>query len=169
MKISVSKSLIVFCTVVCLHTPVFAQVFVAEAVFNDFFVEGDIVSMMRQAGYSSTSLSQLPEEIGTPTRNLTDYLDQYVEDVKKLYYINENDGSVLICAVTRDGGYFTYAVNFFFGNNYAVDRIRQIFSENELVFDHEENGQYIYADGEDSGGLVGIMDNGVVMFGYFEL
>jgi hypothetical protein len=168
MKIHLRK-FILLGAFVCLYVPASAQVFIAEAVFNDFFVEGDIVTIMEQAGYTTTSPSELPEEIGVPTKKLTDYLDQYIEDVKKLYYINESNGSIMVCAVTRKSGYFVYAVNFFDGNNYAVDRIKDIFIENELTFDHEENGQYIYTDGEDAGGLVAIMDNGVVMFGYFEL
>jgi hypothetical protein len=171
MKISVIKSLAVFCTVVCLNTQVISQVFMAEAVFDDFFVEGDIVNMMRKTGYTSTSLSKLPVEIGTSIWTITNNLDQYVEDVKKLYYINEYDGSVLICGVTREDGYFVYAINFFLGNSYAVDRIMKLFSEYDMIFDRIENGQYIYVDidGEDIAGSVGITDNGIVTFMYFEL
>lgn len=169
MKTFLSQSLLVLSLLATVPSSVFSQVFLAESVFDDFFVEGDIVTKMQESGYRSTSLSELPDEISVPAKNLTNYLDQYVGDVKKLFYINESDASILICGVSRKGGYFTYAVNFFFGNAHAVERIREIFAENELTFDHEENGQYIYVDGEDGGGIVSILDNGYVFFGYFEM
>lgn len=168
MKTFFAKALLLLGVVLLSYSTVHTQVFIMQAVFDEFYVEGDVVLKMQQAGYRKTSVSELPDDISTPIKNLTNYLDEQVGKVKKIYYINENDGSILLCGIESEAAYFSYAVNFFSGNTYAVDRIREVFTENDLIFDHELNGIYYYFDGEEAGGIVGILDNGIVMVGYFE-
>lgn len=158
--------LILTATVLICQLHVQSQVFLVQSILDEFFVEADVMTKMQQTGYRTTSLSSLPSEISTPMKKLTNYLDENLRKAKKMYFINENDGSVFLCGI--ENGYFAYGVNFFMGNEYAVQRIKEMFIAGDLSFDHEENGISYYMDGEDAGALVGKLENDMVMVGYFE-
>ena len=146
-----------------------AQLFIARAVLEEFYADDDIAADLQAAGYRKVSPSELPSEIADPMQGMVNYIDENFGDAAKRYYINESTGAVLLYGVEHsDEAVFLYAVNFFSGNENAVERIRELFTKNELNFDYESDGQYVYSDGDDAGGLVALLANGIVIFAYFE-
>lgn len=145
------------------------QLFIARAALEEFYVDKDIAENLQAAGYRKVSPSDLPSDIAVPMRGLVNYIDENFGDAAKRYYINESTGAVLLYGVEHsDDAVFLYAVNFFNGNENTVERIRELFTKNDLNFDYESDGQYFYSDSDNAGGLVGLLANGIIMFAYFE-
>lgn len=158
-----------FLLMIILPNSATTQVFIVQAVLEEFYADEDIATDLQTAGYRKVSPSELPSDIAVPMQGLVNYIDENFGDADKRYYLNEATGAVLLYGVEdSEDALFLYAVNFFGGNEHAVTRIRELFEKNELNFDYESDGQYVYSDGDDAGGLVALLASGIVMFAYFE-
>jgi len=163
------KCILSVCLAIVLVDSASAQLFIARAVLEEFYTDDDIEAYLQTAGYRQISPSDLPSDIAVPMQSLVSYIDENFGDAAKRYYVNESTGAILLYGVEHgDDALFLYAVNFFNGNENAVERIRELFTKNGLNFDYESDGQYFYSDGEDAGGFVGLLANGIIMFAYFE-
>jgi len=144
-----------------------AQVFIAHAVLEEFYENDDITELLQSSGYTSASFSSMPSEISVPMKKMTNYINENIGKTKNYLYVNEVSASFLVYGLDDDG-VFVFAVNYFPGNENAVTRIREMLETSGLSLDNTDNGQYFYSEGEEAGGIVGILDDGLVMFAYFE-
>jgi hypothetical protein len=147
-------------------------VFIAQAVFEEFFSDDDISTMLNSVGYNKVPVKKIPYDIAEAMKIFEDLIDTHFSFASKRYYINELTGAFILYGVeSNKDSIFVYAINVFYGNIHAVERIREFFSENEFFFEREMEGGYMYATNEDATedfGFVAIYSNEVVIFGYFE-
>ncbi len=161
------KQTLFFITIFLAINTAQAQIFIAQAALEDFYENDDITEFLHYSGFSPASFSSMPPEISEPIEKMTNYIHENIERTEDYLYINEVSASFLVYGLDNDG-VFLYAANYFTGNEHAVNRIREMLENSGLELDSESNGMYYYSQGEDAGGIVGLLENGLVVFAYFE-
>lgn len=163
------KFFICFVVFFILHSRISSQVFVTREVCKNLPPQNEIVKIMNQAQYSLTRFKSLPKDLKIAVKKLNIIFDKSIGKTKKEYYINKPDGSFLMYGIKRKNKDFSFVINCFFGNDYAVIRIKEIFINSSFVFDYEDNGILYYINRNHATAIIGAYDNGLIVWGYFEL